>query len=197
MKNDHRDYFNSLAPEWDTRMQDDPALGGLLDRFEIRPGQYILDVGAGTGRLVPYLRQRIGGSGLIIAQDIADRMLAEGKHKFGAYADWLCTDVHALPFPGALFDAVICYSAFPHFYDKRLALAEMHRVLKPEGRILILHSDSSQTLNQFHAGLPGPVHADRLPAAQEMEPLLKETGFLPLVLEEGNNLYWVEAKKPG
>lgn len=197
MSHNHRDYFNGLAPEWDGLMQDDPSLGTLIDRFGISPGQYILDIGSGTGRLIPYLHERTGGTGLVVAQDIADRMLAEGNRKFGNAAAWLCSDVHALPLPGELFDSVICYSAFPHFNDKPRALAEMGRVLKPDGRILILHSDCSETLNAFHAQIAGPVKTDRLPAAERMATVLKEAGFLPLVLEERAGLYWAEARKPG
>ncbi|MBN2415644.1 methyltransferase domain-containing protein [bacterium] len=195
MSHNHRDYFNDLAPVWNDRMQDDPSLGAHMDRFGISPGQYVLDVGAGTGRLVPYLLARTGGGGRVIVQDIADRMLAEGTRRHGTEAVWLCSDVHALPLPGNLFDSVICYSAFPHFQNKQQALAEMARVLKPGGRILILHSDSSDTLNAFHAQLAGPVHADRLPAAPGMAALLKKAGFRPLILEERTGLYWVEARK--
>ena len=196
MSNAHRDYFNNLAPEWCANMTDAPEFRDHLIRFGVTFGDCVLDIGAGTGRMSKHLSNLVGSDGMVVAEDIADRMLSEGRRLLGNHRmHWLCDDVSALALRNDVFDKVVCFSAFPHFQDPLKALQEMHRVLRPGGKLLILHTCSSRELNAFHASLEGIVCRDILPRAEEMVPLLKKVGFREKKISETDGLYWVEASK--
>ncbi len=196
MSRAHREYFNRLAPEWNDRMTDDSEFIQHLIQFGVSPGDSVLDIGAGTGRMTKHLIGLVGDNGRIVAEDIAEAMLLEGKRRLGNHTHhWLCDDVKALAIKDETFDKVLCFSAFPHFTHPKKALAEMHRVLRHGGKLLILHTASSLQLNAFHASLDGIVCHDRLPAAETMIPMLRQTGFRPERIQEKENLYWVQAEK--
>lgn len=193
----HRDYFNTLAPEWETKMPMSPEFSDYLKRFGIAAGDHVLDIGAGTGRMTRLLTDAVGPGGCVVAQDIARNMLTEIQRLLHKPIPLVCDDVHALAYPESTFDKVLCFSAFPHFIDQQTALYEMIRVLKPGGRLLILHNRSSALLNAFHATLNHPVNQDRLPSASDLSQWMRKLALLPVRVEETDDLYWVEAVKPG
>jgi len=197
MSQAHRDYFNGLASEWDTMVEDLPVLREYLVRFGVLQGERILDVGAGTGRLTKYLIELTGPEGCVFAEDISEQMLIEaGKSIDSEKVRFVCDDVCALALKSDSFDKVICFSIFPHILHQQRALNEIRRVLRPGGRLLILHTSSSHELNHFHASLKSVVCRDQLLPADEMVPLIRKAGLMERVIEESENLYWVEAEKP-
>jgi ubiquinone/menaquinone biosynthesis C-methylase UbiE len=190
----HRHYFNSLAQTW----EGGPWSGDLslyLREFGIAAGHRVLDVGAGTGQLTAILLQMVGCDGQVIAADISDAMLLRAR-KNNPQAFCTCTDACELGFTGNIFDKIVCFAAFPHIVHPLHALKEMHRVLKPGGRLLILHMTCSRKLNQFHAGLDGVVCHDQLPRAEAMQSSVHSAGFQIVKLVEKPDLYWVEVMKP-
>lgn len=196
MCNAHREYFNSLASTWSECMPDEPVLGRLLDRFGIRPGHVVLDAGAGTGRMTVHLARCVGLDGQVVAQDFAWRMLDEGGPSFNQSNVYrICDDLHALACISGSFDRVLCYSVFPHLLDPEKALQEIFRVLKPEGKVLILHTSGSDLLNVFHAQLDSVVNQDILMPAKDMAVLMQITGFKIVDVEENDQLYWVQGQK--
>ena len=197
MSQAHREYFNGIASEWSEKMTDDPIFRDYLIRFVVSSGDCVLDVGAGTGRMTKYLAELVRPDGMVVAEDIADCMLMEGKKILGNHHQhWLCDDLLRLSIKDKTFDKILCFSAFPHFIDPMAALKEMYRVLRPSGKLLILHTSSSAQLNEFHTSLNGVVCNDVLPSAKEMIPLLNQAGFICKEIIERENLYWLEALKP-
>ncbi len=100
-------------------------------------------------------------------------------------------DVHRLPFPTGTFDVVICHAVFPHFADKRRALAELRRALWPGGQLLILHDTSRETVNAIHREAGETVRHDLLPPPWELEALLQAVGFTGVQGEEDEDYYLV------
>jgi ubiquinone/menaquinone biosynthesis C-methylase UbiE len=197
MSKAHRNYFNGIASEWESMVEDLPVLLEYLIRFGVLPGERILDVGAGTGRLTRYLIELIGPNGWVVAEDISEKMLIQAKKTNDSKSvRFVCDDVCILGFKSDTFDKVICFSLFPHILHPQKALDEMQRVLRPGGRLLILHTSGSHDLNRFHASLNSVVCHDRLLPATEMVPFIRKAGLAECVIEEGENLYWVEAEKP-
>jgi len=196
MSKAHRDYFNRIAPEWNEKMPDDPIFRDFLIRFGVSPGDRVMDIGAGTGRMTKYLIELVGDEGMVVCEDIAELMLEEGKHVLrGKQPYWLCDDVMALSIKENTFDKVICFSAFPHFVNPISAIKEIHRILQPGGSLLILHTCSSNELNEFHASLDGVVSADTLPTTSDLASLLQQFHFIIEEMTENDNLYWIQSQK--
>ncbi|MCI0476797.1 MAG: class I SAM-dependent methyltransferase, partial [Anaerolineales bacterium] len=136
--NAQREFFESLATGWDAMQPPERAtrLRDLLAAFDsvLRDARAILEIGTGTGALVPLLRERAPLARLT-AIDLAQAMLtrAHGRHMSASFAQ---ADVHVLPFGAAHFDLVVCHGSFPHFRDQRAALNEIQRALKPGARVL-------------------------------------------------------------
>jgi ubiquinone/menaquinone biosynthesis C-methylase UbiE len=178
-----------MAPEF-------PRLRESLVRFGVAQGDKILDVGAGIGKTSSEISELAGKEGRVVSLDYAWRMLEEGKKTHDREnVDFLCADACRLPVRDAAVDKILVFSAFPHFNEPLNAVREMARVLKPAGRILILHATSSGILNAFHASLHGPVSGDVLPGSGEMSAMLEKAGLKPRLVMEKDDLYWVEAEK--
>ena len=193
-----RAHFNQKAHIWDeTVSEKDPAkLERMSRRLDIKPGSLVLDVGTGTGVFIPYLLSKIGNDGRIVALDFAEEMLKIAQAKsFDSDIDYLCADVHDIPRGDEVFDSVVCYSSFPHFHDKPRALAEINRVTKKSGKLFVCHTSSREKINQIHRGIP-TVQNDIIPDAGEMEMLLSMAGFVDIMIDDGDESYLADARKP-
>ena len=193
-----RAYFNSKADTWDGTVAEKDAdkLEQMAKRLNLKPGFTVLDIGTGTGAFLPFLLARIGGGGRMIALDVADEMLLRARAKgFDGNVDYLCADVGDVPVGDGLFEVIVCYSSFPHFQDKPRALAEMYRVIKSGGRLLICHTSSRVAINEIHRQLPA-VKNDTIPDGDEMQLMLSAAGFIEIRIEDNSDSYLVSAKKP-
>ncbi len=121
-----------------------------LEFMDIWPGQHILDVGCGTGSLTLLITERLAGNGSVIGIDAAPRMIEIAKKKAkkaGSKAIFSVGIAEELDFDDAVFDIVV-NSMFTHHIDtglKKLAFAEMYRVLKPGGLLVTADIDRPTT----------------------------------------------------
>lgn len=192
-----RTYFNQRAAIWDeTAAETNKAkLELMAQRLNIRPGATVLDVGTGTGVFIPFILTKIGGSGQIIALDIAEEMLRKARAKGFDEVAYLNADVAKLPLHDETFDAVICHSSFPHFQDKAKALSEINRVIKSEGNLFICHTSSRASINEVHNGIP-EVANDVIPDEDKMQMMLGKAGFTDIKIEDYRENYLCRARKP-
>lgn len=106
------------------------------------PGDQALDVCAGTGQLAALLAARVGQGGKVTALDFCAPMLEEARRHFGPLKfpqlDFVEGDAHQLPFPDGTWKAVTMAFGLRNLDDPARALTEVHRVLRPGGRALIL-----------------------------------------------------------
>jgi ubiquinone/menaquinone biosynthesis C-methylase UbiE len=193
-----RTYFNEQADGWDEDVteKDTAKLEQMAGRLELKSGSTVLDVGTGTGVFIPYLFENIGKKGRIFALDFAGEMLKKARAKrFDGNIDYLQADVGKIPLSDGTFDSVVCYSSFPHFQDKPAALAEIKRVMKDGGKLLICHTSSRARINEVHSQIP-VVEDDVLPDSIGMLLLLKAAGFTEIKVEDESESYLASAMKP-
>jgi demethylmenaquinone methyltransferase / 2-methoxy-6-polyprenyl-1,4-benzoquinol methylase len=144
-----RGVFDSVARNYD--LMNDLMSGGAhrlwkeftLSLTNLRPGQRALDVAGGTGDLTTGLAKQVGKTGIVILSDINAAMLGEGRDRLldaGIVGNVSCVLANAerLPFASSTFDVVTIGFGLRNVTDKAAALADMRRVLKPGGQLLIL-----------------------------------------------------------
>lgn len=139
--------FHSVASRYD--VMNDLMSGGMhrvwkaftIGRADIRPGMKVLDIAGGTGDLARAFAKRAGPSGQVWLTDINDSMLRVGRDRLmdqGLLIPTAVCDAEKLPFPSGYFDRVSVAFGLRNMTHKNLALAEMRRVLKPGGKLLVL-----------------------------------------------------------
>lgn len=192
-----RSFFEALAVEWDTLQP--PHRGERLRQMMPRldpflcQAKHVLEVGTGTGALVPLLRERLC-SGSLISIDLAHAMLVRAQ-KRSTSALLVQADVHRLPFGTEHFDAIVCHSSFPHFADKPAALLELKRTMHEGGWLIVFHDTSRAQVNAVHQNAQSPaIHSDLLPTGGEMRTLLESAGFGEVVVQDALDYFIAAAR---
>lgn len=142
-----RSVFDSVAPKYD--VMNDLMSGGLhrlWKRYTLtvanpQPGHRVLDIAGGTGDLSLAFAKKVGPTGRVVHTDINEAMLREGRTRLldmGVVLPTLVCDAEKLPFASDSFDFVSVAFGLRNMTNKEFALAEMHRTLKPGGKLLVL-----------------------------------------------------------
>lgn len=195
-----RTFFDSIASVWDERFyhiaKDQKNLDHHCTLFDIKKGHKILDIGCGTGVMFGRLKKLAGKRGRVIGIDFSPAMIkrAKNKHK-NDKKNFICADAHCLSFGGKMFDRVICFSCFPHFSDKKKAVKEAARVLKPKGMLVISHLCSSRKVSAIHKCAGAPVSKDFLPRKSDILSYIKYAGMKLVDFRDQKDLYLVKAQK--
>jgi demethylmenaquinone methyltransferase/2-methoxy-6-polyprenyl-1,4-benzoquinol methylase len=138
-----RAMFDRIAGVYD--LMNTVMTAGLHHRWRARaadlaalaPGDSALDVACGTGDLAIELARRVGPGGEVIGSDFAPEMLERARAKAPELA-WECANALELPYASARFDAATVGFGARNFADLDRGLAEMARVVKPGGRVVVL-----------------------------------------------------------
>ena len=199
MTNPRQPYFNGLALEWDYLPAPPDAavrIRNFVERSNAPGALRVLDVGCGTGVLLPYLLSYCGEANCVVEFDLAEAMLRVNSAKFpGGRIGRVCSDAQTLPFTDECFDLVLCFGVLPHLDEKAVALRQIFRVMRPGGVFCVGHLMSSRELNDFHRSLSGPVAADSLPPADLLAESLRDLGAVDICAEENHDWYFVRAVK--
>ncbi len=137
-------HFNLIAPFYD-RVFGSMHHKLLVQNLDIGPGDLLLDIGGGTGRVAQYLASK--GTHVVVV-DPSPGMLAGTREKAVPGVRALAEQ---LPFPADSIDRILIVDAFHHFAEQELAAEDLVRVLKPGGRIVIEEPDLRFTGTKFIA----------------------------------------------
>ena len=142
-----RGVFDSVAPQYD--LMNDLMSGGLHRVWKaytvmvanLKEGDKALDIAGGTGDLALAFSKKVGKSGQVVHTDINHAMLSTGRDRLldaGVVLPTVVCDAEHLPFAGNYFDLVSVAFGLRNMTHKDQALAEMCRVLRPGGKLLVL-----------------------------------------------------------
>ena len=142
-----RGVFDSVAPKYD--IMNDLMSMGLHRAWKaytvmvanVSEGSQVLDIAGGTGDLALAFAKKVGKTGQVVHTDINEAMLREGRNRLinaGVVLPTFVCDAEKLPFPSNHFDVVTVAFGLRNMTHKDIALKEMNRVLKPNGKRLVL-----------------------------------------------------------
>ncbi len=110
----------------------------LVNDARLAPGEHVLDVACGTGIIARLAAERVAPSGSVSALDVNAAMLAVARtFPSPVPIKWYETAAESVPLPDKSFDVVFCQLGLQFVADRAAAIREMHRVLKPGGRLYI------------------------------------------------------------
>lgn len=115
----------------------------VLEMLAPKPGERIADIGVGPGLLAQDLARLVGETGRVAGLDMAPAMIKMARTRLAALpqAECMTGDATALPFEGGSLDAAVSTQVYEYVADMGTALSELHRVLRPGGRALVLDTD--------------------------------------------------------
>jgi ubiquinone/menaquinone biosynthesis C-methylase UbiE len=130
---------DDYEPLW--RAQLAPAHAELLARAALAPGERVLDVACGTGLVAIAAARTVGAAGRVVGVDLSARMVDVARRQAAGRApdnvEFVRMDAQQLALPDAPFDVVLCALGLMYMPDPAQALAEMRRVLRPGGRVVL------------------------------------------------------------
>ena len=162
----------------------------VLRAARLAPGHRVLDVATGTGISGEAALEAVGPGGSVVATDISQEMVEKARQRLAGFpnADVAVEDGHALSFPEASFDAVMCSLGLMFFPEPTRALASFHHVLRPGGRAAVSVKVASERSYNFRINVVIARHKPEIADAvarlfslgnkARLESLFSEAGFV-------------------
>jgi ubiquinone/menaquinone biosynthesis C-methylase UbiE len=191
---DTQEFFEARAAGWEDRFPDDDALFEAAVA-ELGPiaGSRVLDVGCGTGRALPFIRNAVGLTGLVVGADLTPGMINEAARRGrGSQAQLLVADVMRLPFSATQFDVVFAAGLLPHLIDPLSSLMELARVTARGGELAIFHPIGRVALAARHGGTPSD---DDTLAPARLRYFLDASGWAVEHIDDGVQRYLALASR--
>lgn len=190
------DFFDALAPSWDeNEIRSTPErVKHILSELTISKGMDVLDLGTGTGVLVPYLSEIVGTEGHVTAIDLSEGMLSIAHKKYGHLenVEFLKLDFEEELIPGK-YDVALLYSVYPHLHAPADTIEWLFKMnMKPDGRIVIAFPSDEEFINNIHH--EKKAEHDHLPPAYTLAEMIRHWGFRTEVLAATTDEYIVEIK---
>jgi SAM-dependent methyltransferase len=181
------------------RLFEPPLPEGVPERLQrivaaggIARGGAVLDVGSGTGVMVPLIRSYEPAH--IYACDLSRAMLGQLAQNY-PYAETILTDVRELELPDGSIDVVFVNACYPNIADKPAAFFNIGRMTRPGGRLVISHPLGKSFVDVIRKGTPYPL--DDFPERDEAEVLFRPFGFAIERFVDEPELYLLVAVKGG
>jgi SAM-dependent methyltransferase len=151
-------FFAVRAAGWDVKFGDDlPAYAAAVADAGYAPGSAVVDIGCGTGRALPFLRDAVGPRGRVLGIEVTPEMLAEVRA--AGRAEGVCLllgDALHLPLADGVLGGVFAAGVVNHLPDPVAGLAELARVTRPGGRLVTFHPTGRVALAARHGRTVGP-----------------------------------------
>jgi len=163
----------------------------IVEHGKIRRGDTVLDVGSGTGILIPIVRKYEPRR--ICACDLSAAMLEQLNSKKYPDVETIVADVRDLRLPGSSIDAVFINACYGNIVDKQGAFSNLSRMMTPQGHLVISHPLGKSFVRSMRERASFPL--DAFPEKPEAERLLRTFGFEIETFIDEPKLYILVASK--
>ncbi len=187
-------YFDEVAENWDKMVDhDNGKIEFLLSKADIKRGDRVLDVGTGTGILLPFLSESAGTEGVIRAVDASDGMIKVAERKFSSLPNVTFEVADIEHYSGdEKYDRIILYSMFPHLHHGIETVKNLiEKNLLPGGILMIAHSQSRDSINNRHKGKDLVLDSFMLPAVEELAEMFEKAGIKVVSTLDNEDYYFV------
>ncbi|WP_250674730.1 class I SAM-dependent methyltransferase [Paraclostridium ghonii] len=191
------EFFNNISKEWDNIIEvNEEKINVLLSKVNINDKSDVLDIGTGTGVLIPFLK-RLNPSGYIKGVDISKGMLDVAREKFenveNVHFELLDVEKDGIY---ETYDSIVLYSMFPHLKNKTNTIKKLvEKNLKINGQLIIAHSNSREFLNNMHKQKDECVSEDRLIDVKKQKSLFEDIGLKVVDAFENDEIYYLVINK--
>lgn len=172
-------YFDGVADDWDKNAKPDKEkIKLMLSIAGVKEGDKVLDVGSGTGVLLPYLSWAVGLGGTVVALDCSPKMIevSQRKNSMLPNVSFRNADVEMDLLSGH-FDHIIMFNMFPHLRHPFTTIRRLvERNLTVDGNLLIFHSMGRNQLNEIHSHHFGGNEFYRLPEISQLSERIRHEG---------------------
>ena len=177
---DDRAFFDNLSSTWDDNeiLSTSEKINHILDHIDIKKDDEVLDLGTGTGVLLPFIAGKIGRNGKLVAVDFSSGMLEKAKAKFGSLDPepvFMQLDIENDTIPGE-YDHIILYCVYPHLHTPVETIKWLLKVnLKKNGKISIAFPCGPDFINKIHEERHS--ESDFLPSPSLLAKKLEDAGL--------------------
>lgn len=187
-----RDFFSQLIHVFDPPLPEGvpERLTKIVASAKIAKGDVVLDVGTGTGILVPLIQAYEPET--IFACDLSEAMLMHLREQF-PYAKTIAADVRDLKLPDQSIDIVFLNACYPNIVDKPKSFENISRMTRSGGRMVISHPMGKSFIDLLKEKSPFPL--DDFPEKSEAQALLEPHGFLIQEFIDEAKIYILVATK--
>lgn len=187
------EFFDKIAKEWDSIIEvNEEKINLLLSKLDIKSNERILDVGTGTGVIIPFIKA-LNKGGYIKGVDISTGMLniAKEKYKNLENIEFEIKDVEEEEIYEK-YDKIILYSMFPHLENKTKTVKTLiNKNLNKNGKLIIAHSNSREFLNNMHKEKDKSVSKARLIPVNNQRKIFEKNGLKVLEAFENDQIYYL------
>jgi uridine kinase len=189
-----RAFFADRAQRWDERFpDDDAAYAAAIGEFELARGAVAVDLGCGTGRALPHLRDALGPEGLVVGIDVTPEMLHVSSAKRGSMGSLALADVSFLPLAAGTVDAIFAAGLLTHVPDPHALLRELARAARPKCRLMLFHPVGRAALARQHRRTLQP---DELLDPSALPRVLAAAGWDTERIDDADERYLAVARLP-
>lgn len=193
MTNEEINFFDHLSQTWDANevLSTPDKILDILSLVGVERNMKILDLGTGTGVLIPFLSEIAGPSGEVMAVDASEGMLEKAVKKFGDLKNvsFVNLDFEKQKIDG-YYDLIFLYCVYPHLHAPKETLHYLAaNNLSPHGKIIIAFPSDENFINNIHK--EKKAESDLLPSAPELKKRLNEWGLEAEVIAYNKEKYIV------
>lgn len=195
---DERKFFDNLAPTWDANevLSTPDRVSEILGYANIKPGERVLDLGTGTGVLIPQLAELVGSGGAITAVDYSQGMLDLAIRKNSRVVPtptFFNIDFETETIDG-IFDHILLYCVYPHLHTPIDTLKWLRAVnLTENGIITIAFPTDENFINSIHRQKHSD--SDCLPSARQLAETFRQHGLDAVVVKADKDSYIINISK--